>query len=111
MPALWRDEGDTYSAFLVSWGAAGGTLSYQGQGERLPGARRNIVVLFVLCVIPCAAPLAAIILAIWYWSNQETVRALPSLYGGLCKIALGLGIGQTVLIVIMVLLFSVFRVS
>jgi hypothetical protein len=79
--------------------------------ERLPSARRNIVVLFVLCVIPCAAPLAALIGAIWYWSNQETVRALPSLYGGLCKIALGLGIGQTVLIVIMVLLFSVFRVS
>jgi len=32
LPAQWRDEGDTFSAFLVSWGAAGGTLSYQGQG-------------------------------------------------------------------------------
>ena len=32
LPAQWRDQGDTFSAFLVSWGAAGGTLSYQGQG-------------------------------------------------------------------------------
>lgn len=32
LPAQWRDEGNTFSAFLVSWGAAGGTLSYQGQG-------------------------------------------------------------------------------
>ena len=31
MPAQWRSEGDTFSAFLLSWGAAGGTLSYQGQ--------------------------------------------------------------------------------
>lgn len=79
--------------------------------ERLPIARRNIVVLFVLCVIPITAPLAVIIAAIWYWRNRETVKALPSLYGGLCKIALGLGAGQTVLTVIMVLLFTVFSVS
>ena len=79
--------------------------------ERLPVARRNVVVLFVLCVIPCSAPVAVLVGAIWYWSNRETVGALPSLYGGLCKIALGLGIGQTVLIVIMVMLFSVFRAS
>ncbi|HXD09722.1 MAG TPA: PQQ-dependent sugar dehydrogenase [Anaerolineales bacterium] len=32
LPAQWRDDGDTFSAFLVSWGAAGGTLSYKGQG-------------------------------------------------------------------------------
>ena len=32
LPAQWRDEGDAFSAFLVSWGAAGGTLSYKGQG-------------------------------------------------------------------------------
>jgi glucose/arabinose dehydrogenase len=32
LPAQWRDQGGTFSAFLVSWGAAGGTLSYQGQG-------------------------------------------------------------------------------
>jgi len=32
MPAQWRSAGDTFSAFLVSWGAAGGTLSYRGQG-------------------------------------------------------------------------------
>ena len=79
--------------------------------ERLPAARRNIVILFVLSVIPCVAPLAVLIGAIWYRSNRETIRALPALYGGLCKIALGLGAGQTILIVVMLMLFSVFRAS
>jgi hypothetical protein len=31
LPAQWRSEGATFSAFLLSWGAAGGTLSDQGQ--------------------------------------------------------------------------------
>ena len=31
LPAQWRSEGDTLSAFLLSWGAAGGTLSDKGQ--------------------------------------------------------------------------------
>jgi hypothetical protein len=77
--------------------------------ERLPAARRNIVVLFVFSVIPFVAPLAAVVGAIWYWSNRDTIRALPALYRGLCKIALALGAGQTVLIAIMLMLFSAFR--
>jgi hypothetical protein len=77
--------------------------------ERLPAARRNIVVLFVLSAVPCAAPVAALGGAIWYWSNKETVKALPAIYGGLCKIALGLAVAQTFLVVALVLLFSVFR--
>ena len=31
LPAQWRSEGDALSAFLLSWGAAGGTLSDRGQ--------------------------------------------------------------------------------
>jgi hypothetical protein len=79
--------------------------------QRLPDAQRNIVILFVLSVIPCVAPLAALFGVIWYKSNRETIRALPALYGGLCKIALGLGVGQTILIIVMLMLFSVFRSS
>lgn len=103
-----------YCGATFSSGRAEERAEFQKRTEindRLPGARRNIVVLFVLCVIPLTAPLGALIVAIWYWSNRETVGALPSLYGGLCKIALWLGIGQTVLIVIMMMLFSAFRVS
>jgi hypothetical protein len=55
--------------------------------------------------------LAALFGAIWYRSNRETIKALPALYGGLCKIALGIGAGQTILIVVMLMLFSVFRSS
>ena len=31
LPTQWRSEGDALSAFLLSWGAAGGTLSDKGQ--------------------------------------------------------------------------------
>jgi glucose/arabinose dehydrogenase len=31
LPAQWRSEGNTLSAFVLSWGAAAGTLSDQGQ--------------------------------------------------------------------------------
>lgn len=31
LPLEWRSDGDTLSAFILSWGAAGGTLSDKGQ--------------------------------------------------------------------------------
>lgn len=31
LPVQWRSEGDALSAFILSWGAAGGTLSDKGQ--------------------------------------------------------------------------------
>jgi len=31
LPVQWRSEGDNLSAFILSWGAAGGTLSDKGQ--------------------------------------------------------------------------------
>jgi glucose/arabinose dehydrogenase len=31
LPALWRSEGETLSAFVLSWGSAGGTLTDKGQ--------------------------------------------------------------------------------
>jgi glucose/arabinose dehydrogenase len=31
LPAQWSNQGDVFSAFLLSWGAAGGTLSDKGQ--------------------------------------------------------------------------------
>jgi len=31
LPAQWHGKGDSFGAFILSWGAAGGTLSYKGQ--------------------------------------------------------------------------------
>ena len=74
--------------------------------ERLPKLKRTIVWLFILCALPCAAPFAAVFGLIWYSSNREAIKALPALYSGLCKIALGVGVGQSAFTVFMVILFA-----
>ncbi|HLG16305.1 MAG TPA: hypothetical protein VJH03_17630 [Blastocatellia bacterium] len=74
--------------------------------ERLPKLKRTIVCLFILCALPCAAPFAAVFGLIWYSSNRDAIKAMPALYSGLCKIALGVGIGQSALAVFMVILFA-----
>ena len=80
-----------------------------GRQDRAPGIRRTIVVLFILSAIPCSAPVAAIFGYLWYSNNREELRSLPGLFQGLCKIALGLGVTQTVLTVAVLLAYSAFR--
>jgi len=82
---------------------------FQQRGElklRLPAARRTVIWLFVFSVLPCLAPIGAVWGAVWVPNHREEVRALPSLYGALCKIGLVVAIGQTVLMVLLTLLFS-----
>jgi hypothetical protein len=76
---------------------------------RLPAARKMITVLFILSMIPCLAPIAAVWGFIWFSGHREEVRALPSLYNALCKIGLVVATGQTVIIVFMTLLFALFK--
>jgi len=77
--------------------------------QRLPALRRTVVCLFVVSVLPCLAPIGAVWGAIWYPAHREDVQALPTLYGALCKIGLGVAIGQTVAMVLVTLLFSLVR--
>jgi hypothetical protein len=77
--------------------------------QQLPAARRMIIWIFVFSVLPCLAPIGAIWGSIWYPLHREEVRALPTLYGALCKIGLGVGIGQTVAIVLVTVVFSFVR--
>lgn len=89
-----------------------GEGEFQQRGElkqRLPAARRVVVWLFIFCLIPCLAPIGAVWGAIWYPTHREEVRALPSIYDALCKIGLGVAITQTVLVVVMTILFSLVR--
>src|SRR5262249_1547348 len=62
-----------------------------------PRLRRQVIWFFVFCVMPFVAPVAVLLGLAWYSSHREAIRALPALYPGLCKIALGVGIGQTLL--------------
>ena len=74
--------------------------------ERLPGMKRTIVCVFVLSVLPCLAPIGAIWGLIWFLSNRRRLGALPAVYPALCKIGLAVGLGQTILILLMAAWYS-----
>ena len=73
---------------------------------RAPRLRRQIVWLFVLCLIPFSAPIAAVVGLVWLQSRQDQIQKLPSLYGALAKIGVGVGFFQTAAIVLLALLFT-----
>jgi RING finger family protein len=79
------------------------------QEAQAPRLRRTIIWLFILCVVPFTAPVAAVIGLIWRHSHQEEIRKLPSLYSALAHIGVGVGIFQTVAIVIVTVLFTLLR--
>ncbi|HEU4387268.1 MAG TPA: RING finger protein [Blastocatellia bacterium] len=80
-----------------------------GRQDRAPGIKRTIVALFVFSALPCSAPIAAVVGFVWYSNNREALRSLPGLFQGLCKIALGLGVTQTILTVVLLLAYTAFR--
>lgn len=77
--------------------------------QRLPKLRKTIIWLFILCVLPGLAPVGVVFGLVWYPSQREDIKTLPSIYPALCKIGLGVGIAQSVLLVLMALLFLVFH--
>jgi hypothetical protein len=74
------------------------------QSQRLPGTRRMTVVVFVLCIIPCLAPLGVPFGALWWLIRRKDVAALPALNGALLKIGLGIGAVEIIAIVLLSLL-------
>jgi hypothetical protein len=79
--------------------------------QRIPQLQRLIVVLFILSVLPCLAPLGGVWGLIWYPIHRSDIELLPPLYPALCKIGVFVGLGQTVLIVIMGILYATLRGS
>jgi hypothetical protein len=73
--------------------------------QRLPGTRKMVICLFIFCVIPCLAPIGAIWGAVWYPQNRQDVAALPSIYGALCKIGLGVAVIQVGAVFVLALLY------
>jgi len=73
-----------------------GTYSDQQRiRAKMPGVRTASIWLLVFSLIPCTAPLAAIVGPIWYLSNRDTIRKLPALNAALCKIAVAVALAQT----------------
>ena len=74
--------------------------------QRLPAVRRTVVWLFVCSVLTCLAPIGAVWGIIWYPTHREEIRALPAIYGAICKIGLVVAIGQTVALAVVTLLYT-----
>lgn len=79
--------------------------------SRLPRIRQTVITLFVCSVLPCLAPIGGVAGLIWYATHREDVAALPSLYTALSRIGIVVGLGQTVLLVLMALLYSALHSS
>jgi hypothetical protein len=79
------------------------SAALQAQSPRL---RRSIVWIFVCCVIPISAPVAALVGWFWRQSHRDEIESLPSLYPALLAISLVVGAVQTTAIVLLTILFS-----
>jgi hypothetical protein len=77
-----------------------------GQKQRLPALCRGIIWLFIFSALPCTAPPAAVIGGVWYASNRQDIKTLPGIFAGLGVISLVLAIGQTALIVLFTVVYT-----
>lgn len=76
---------------------------------RLPGVRNFGIVMLVLGLIPFTAPIAAVVGLIWYLVKRDDINALPAMSAALCKIGVGVAIGQTALLVLLIAFFTLFH--
>lgn len=83
-------------------------LSRAAVESDLPRVRRGAVWLLVLSILPCTAPLAAVFGTSWYFKHRRAINELPALHGALCKLAIGVAVGTTVLGLTVAVLHSVF---
>ena len=84
--------------------------AYEAQQDRLarlPALRRGVIWRTILCLFPLTAPLALLIVPFWYREKRSDIAALPALYDGLCKVGLSLAAIQTLLAVVVLVLYSV----
>ena len=77
--------------------------------RNLPSVRRGTVWLFVFSILPCTALLSAIFGTAWYFRHRREVQELPTLHAALCKLAIGVAIGQSAFGLIVAILHTVFR--
>ena len=66
---------------------------------KLPAVKATAVALLIFGLLPCTAPITAIVGSIWYLSNRKTIAMLPGFYSALCKIAVGVSIVISVLLI------------
>jgi predicted Zn finger-like uncharacterized protein len=77
--------------------------------QNLPAVRRGSIWLLVFSAISCTAPIAAFVGLLWYYKHRKEIAALPALQGAICKIAVGLGVGQTAVLLVLCVLYGLTR--
>jgi len=78
----------------------------RSKGERLPKVSRTGIVLLVLSILSCTAPLVAVFGTMWYFSNRKDIQALSGTQSAMCRIALGLAYLQTLVIVVVCVFYN-----
>jgi predicted RNA-binding Zn-ribbon protein involved in translation (DUF1610 family) len=76
------------------------------EAVRLPAQRKGVTIFFICSVVTCTAPFAALVGTFWWLQNRKAIRKLPSLYGALSLVALWVGWGQIILMIIIGILYS-----
>lgn len=80
--------------------------SRAGHQKRAPTVRKGVVWLFVLGILPCTAPLTAVIGSAWYMSHRADLKKLPGVSFSLAAIGLAAAIGQTVMVILLTVLYA-----
>lgn len=83
-------------------------IQRKAQMEGRPALRRNGILLLIFSVLSCTAPLAAIVGGVWYYQKKQEIAKLPAIQASIPKIALVVAVAQTVLIVIVSVLYAIF---
>jgi hypothetical protein len=99
-----RHCGATFSS-----AAPQGSTTYHAQRKikaKLPAVRTAGIWLLVFGLLTCTAPLAAVVGAIWYFMNRETIDKLPALQAAICRIAVGVAVFQTFILVLLAVVFQ-----
>jgi hypothetical protein len=66
-----------------------------------------LIVCFVLSILPCAAPLGAIASTIQLRARRTDVAKLPSIYGALARLGIGVGFAQTAALIVVLIFYQV----
>ncbi|MBN1918377.1 MAG: hypothetical protein JW889_10730 [Verrucomicrobia bacterium] len=77
--------------------------------KRLPATRKQVVWLFICSAIPFLAPFAAVFGLIWYVRHRTDLKALPTMYSALAKVALAVAMGQTAFGICVAMLWNAAR--
>jgi hypothetical protein len=70
-----------------------------------PRLQRFIVGLFVFCLVPLTAPVAAAVTWVWRKSRDEDIRSLPALYSALLTIGCAVAVTQTAILVLVAVIY------